>query len=162
MEIYILRHAIAEERRPGRPDEKRALTEEGRRKLRPVLSLARAAGVAPSLILTSPYVRAVQTAEIAAEVLGYKGTIVRTASLIPGSLPEAAWREIRDRRDEQAILLAGHEPLLSALAGYLLGDPELAIDFRKGALLRLDIDVSQREPQGSLQWLLTPRLAAGS
>ena len=161
MEIYILRHAIAEDRRAGRPDEERALTEQGRRKLRPVLERARAAGVSPSLILTSPYVRAVQTAEIAGEVLGYKRSIVQTGALIPGALPQAAWREIRERSGEEAILLAGHEPLLSALAGYLLGDSELSIDFKKGALLRLDVDASQREPQGTLQWLLTPKLAAG-
>jgi phosphohistidine phosphatase len=158
MEIYILRHAIAEERRPGRSDQDRALTDEGRRKLRPVLERARAAGVAPSLVLTSPYVRAVQTAEMAAEALGYKGTIVRTGGLVP----EAVWREIRDHRDEKAILLAGHEPLLSEIGGYLLGVPALAIDLKKGALLRLDVDGSTREPHGTLQWLLTPKLAAGS
>lgn len=162
MEIYILRHAIAEEHRPGRRDQDRALTDEGRRKLRPVLDRARAAGVVPSLILTSPYVRAVQTAGMAAEALGYKGTLVPTEALVPGSLPEAAWLEIRDRRDEKAILLAGHEPLLGEIAAYLLGVPDLAIDFKKGALLRLDVDASAREPHGTLQWLLTPKLVAGS
>jgi phosphohistidine phosphatase len=159
MEIYILRHAIAEDRRPGQRDQDRALTEEGRKKLRPVLERARAAGVAPSVILTSPYVRAVQTAEMAAEALGYKGTLVRTEALVPGSVPEAAWLELRERRGEKSILLAGHEPLLSALAAYLLGAPELAIDFKKGALLRLDVDASARAPHGTLQWLLTPKLA---
>jgi phosphohistidine phosphatase len=162
MEIYILRHGIADERRAGRPDEKRALTEEGRRKLRPVLERARAAGVAPSLILASPYVRAVETAGMAAEVLGYKRPVVQTPALVPGSSPEAAWRDIRDRGDEESILLAGHEPLLSELAAYLLGVPELSVDLKKGALLRLDVDGSAHQPHGTLQWLLTPKLAAGS
>ncbi len=162
MEIYILRHGIADERRAGRSDEKRALTEEGRRKLRPVLERARAAGVAPSLILTSPYVRAVETAEMAAEVLGHKRPVVHTTALVPGSSPETAWRDIRDRGDEESILLAGHEPMLSELAAYLLGVPELAIDLKKGALLRLDVDGTARQPHGTLQWLLTPKLAAGS
>jgi phosphohistidine phosphatase len=162
MEIYLLRHAIAEERRPGRPDEKRALTEEGRRKLRPVLDRARAAGVAPSLILSSPYVRAVATAEIAAEVLGCKAPIVRTDALTPDSSPAVVWREISDRRGERALLLAGHEPLLGELAGFLLGVPELAIDFKKGALLRVDVEDSARQPHGTLQWMLTPKLAVGS
>jgi len=162
MEIYILRHGIAEDRRPAKRDADRALTDEGRKKLRPVLDRARAAGVAPSLILTSPYVRAVQTAEMAAEALGYKGTLLRTEALVPGSSPEAAWLEIRKHRGEETILLAGHEPLLGAIAAYLLGVPELAIDFKKGALLRLDVDGSAREPHGTLQWLLTPKLAAGS
>ncbi len=162
MEIYILRHAIAEERRPGRRDQDRALTDEGRKKLGPVLDRARAAGAAPSLILTSPYVRAVQTAELAAEALGYRGTLVRCNALVPGSPPEAAWLEIREHGNEKAILLAGHEPLLSEIAGHLLGAPRLAMDLKKGALLRLDVDSSAREPRGTLQWLLTPKLAAGS
>ena len=74
-------------------------------------------------------------------------------------MPQAAWLEIRDRRGEKSILLAGHEPLLSGIAAYLLGVPELAIDFKKGALLRLDVDASAREPHGTLEWLLTPKLA---
>ncbi|HXN49570.1 MAG TPA: phosphohistidine phosphatase SixA [Bryobacteraceae bacterium] len=159
MEIYILRHAIAEDHRPGRRDQDRALTEEGRKKLRPVLERARSARVEPSLILTSPYVRAVQTAEMAAEALGYKGTLVRTETLVPGSVPQAAWLEIREHRGEKAILLAGHEPLLSAIAAYLLGAPGMAIEFKKGALLRIDVDASAREPRGTLQWLVTPKLA---
>jgi phosphohistidine phosphatase len=158
--VYLLRHGIADERRPDRPDEKRALTEDGRKKLRLVLARARAAGVGPSLILTSPYVRAVQTAEVAAEALGYKGSIVRIDALTPGSSPEAVWREIRDRTGEAAILLAGHEPLLGQTAGYLLGTPALAIDLKKGALLRLDVDESARQPRGVLEWLLTAKLAA--
>jgi phosphohistidine phosphatase len=162
MEIYILRHGIADERRPDRPDEKRALTEEGRKKLRLVVERARAARVSPSLILTSPYLRAVQTAEIAAEVLGYQGSIIRIGALEPGSSPDTVWREIRDRSGEPAILLAGHEPLLSQTAGYLLGTPGLAIDLKKGALLRLDIDDFARQPRGVLQWLLTPKLTVGS
>lgn len=159
MEIYILRHGIADDRRPDSPDEKRALTEDGRKKLRMVLGRARAAGVSPSLILTSPYVRAVQTAEVAADVLGYKGTIVRTNALVPVSSPEAVWREIRDHRDEAAVLLAGHEPLLSETAGYLLGAAEVAIDLKKGALLRIDVGESSRQPRGVLLWLLTPKLS---
>jgi phosphohistidine phosphatase len=159
MEVYILRHGIADDHRPDLPDEKRALTEEGRKKLRLVLGRARAAGVAPSLILTSPYVRAVQTAEIAAEVLGYKGTILRTNALVPVSSPEAVWRELRDHRDEPSVLLAGHEPLLSETAGYLLGSPGMAIDFKKGALLRIDVAEASRQPRGVLLWLLTPKLS---
>ena len=71
------------------------------------------AGVAPTLILTSPYRRALQTAEIAAEVLDYKGELLRTKALEPGSEPPMVWEEIRVHKDESSILLAGHEPLFS-------------------------------------------------
>ena len=78
MEIYILRHGVAEEPQTGQPDSERALTSDGRKKLRNVLRTAAAAGVAPSLILTSPYKRALQTAQLAAEILDYKGELLRT------------------------------------------------------------------------------------
>ena len=62
MKIYLLRHGIAENGRPNQPDSERALTGEGRDQLRETLAVARKADTAPSLIITSPYRRAVETA----------------------------------------------------------------------------------------------------
>jgi phosphohistidine phosphatase len=159
MEIYILRHGIAEDGQAGQPDAERALTPEGKKKLRNVLRVAAKAGVAPSLILTSPYRRALQTAEIAAEVLDYKGDLLRTKALEPGSEPHAVWEEIRVHKDEANILLAGHEPLFSRLTAYLLGCPNLKVDYKKGALACVQIDRFPAEPHGVLRWMLTPKLA---
>ena len=64
MQIYLLRHVIAEDAKPGHPDSERPLTAEGRDKLRRVLKRARTADLDPSLILSSPYRRALETAEI--------------------------------------------------------------------------------------------------
>jgi phosphohistidine phosphatase len=161
MEIYILRHGIAEERRSGRPDSARRLTGAGKVKLRQVLETARAAGVKPSLILTSPYVRAVETAEIAAKILGCADPIVPTDDLLPSAPPQAVWRLIREQAGQTAILLAGHEPLLSEAASFLLGASWALMDLKKGALLRIDLDRLDEEPRGVLQWLLTAKLAAG-
>jgi phosphohistidine phosphatase len=161
MEVYILRHAIAENRRPGRLDAERRLTAQGRDKLRQVLHVARAAGVKPSLILTSPYKRAAETAEIAAEVLRSTNPIVQSDALLPSSSPEAVWRLIHSNSEESAILLAGHEPLLGETASYLLGAPRLLIDLKKSALLRIDVEESAGEPRGMLQWLLTAKLVCG-
>jgi phosphohistidine phosphatase len=162
MEIYILRHGIAEERRSGRPDSARKLTRAGKVKLCQVLETARAAGVKPALILTSPYARAAETAELAAEILGCADPIVRTDALLPSSTPRAVWRLIRAHAGQTAILLAGHEPLLSETASFLLGASQALIDLKKGALLRIDFDRLEEEPRGVLQWLLTAKLAAGS
>jgi len=159
MEIYILRHGIAEDGGAGQPDSERALTPEGRKKLRNVLRTAAKAGVAPSLILTSPYRRALETAQLAAEVLAYKGELLRTRALEPGSDPRAVWEEIRVHKDEPALLLAGHEPLFGRLSAYLLGCPSLQIDFKKGALACVEIDHFGAEPRGVLRWMLTPKLA---
>jgi phosphohistidine phosphatase len=159
MVIYLLRHGIAEDRSPTGSDAGRRLTDEGKEKLRRVLSRARGAKVQPSLILTSPLVRAIQTAEIAAEELRYTGPLVRTDALVPESSPQDVWEEIRGRRGEDALLLAGHEPLFSATTAYLLGAPSLQIDFKKGALARIDLERFSGEPRGVLQWILTPKLA---
>ena len=161
MEIYILRHGIAEDGQAGQPDAERSLTAEGKKKLRNVLRVAREAGVTPSLILTSPYRRAVQTAQLAAEILGYKGDLLRTKSLEPSSHPRLVWEEIRIHQDEAAVLLAGHEPLFSSLTAYLLGNPNLKVDFKKGAIASVEIDRFSAEPNGVLKWMLTPKLAAG-
>jgi len=159
MEIYLLRHAIAEERSASGRDADRQLTEEGRQKLRKVMKRAAGAGVEPSLILSSPLIRAVQTAEIAAEVLKYGGKIVKVDSLTPDSSPREVWEEIRARKDEQAILLAGHEPLYSATTAYLLGSTRSMVDFRKAGLVRIDVQGFGGSPGGVLQWMLTPKLA---
>jgi phosphohistidine phosphatase len=162
MEIYVLRHGIAENTAPSGRDADRRLTSEGKRKLRQVLDLARQAGVRPDLVLTSPYVRAVETAAIAREVLGANGEPLRTDALLPPAEPHGVWEEIRVHREAKSLLLAGHEPQLSQLVGYLLDAPSLSLDMKKGALVRLDIDGFGARPKGVLRWMLVPKLASAS
>lgn len=141
------------------PDASRALTQEGREQLRRVLRRARAAGAAPSLILNSPYVRAVQTAEIAAEVLGYQGRLVSTPALLPGGEPEGVWAELRGRADEAAILAVGHEPLLSHAVSSLLGASSVTVVMRPATLAGFRVERLSGEPRGLLEWLFGPALA---
>jgi phosphohistidine phosphatase len=156
MQLYLLRHGIAD---PGFPDRERALTAEGRRKLKDVLRVAKAAGVAPGLIVSSPLKRAVQTAEIAAELLGYRGKVATSSALEPDSHPSSVWDEVRQLRHVTEVVLVGHEPLFGQLFAHLLGVPSLVVDFKKGALARIDVEGFGAEPKGSLRWLLPPRLA---
>ena len=160
MEIYVLRHGIAEKVGPDGSDAKRALTPKGRQKLRQVLRLARAAAVRPSLILTSPLLRAVQTAEVAAEVLAYQHELVQTPALLPTASPHALWQELRSHKNERAQLLVGHEPSLSQMVGYLLGATELHIELKKAGLVRLDLEKFGTAPSGILKWMLAPKLAS--
>jgi len=159
MQIYLLRHAIAEASRTGLRDSDRALTPEGAEKLTRVLRCARAAGVQPSLILSSPYRRALQTAESAAEILRYSGKIVQTPTLTPDASAQDTWDEIRGRREESSVLLASHEPLMSALAAFLLDSPSMQIDMKKAAIVRIDCERLGAKPSGALKWMLTPALA---
>ena len=126
MELYLFRHGIAEDGDSRSPDSARELTDDGREKTAAVVKMARRTGVRPSLILTSPYVRARQTAQIAADELAFEGDILNIDSLVPHSSPEKVWESIRDHADETAILLAGHEPLLSQLVAWLLNAPRCA------------------------------------
>ena len=160
MEIYLLRHGIADDVRPGLTDPERALTSDGREKLRRVMKRVGKAGVEPSLILSSPYRRALETADVAAEILKYTGKIVRTRALTPDASPVETWQEIRGRKDEAAILLASHEPLMSRLLAFLLDSPALRVDMKKAALVRVDCESFGPEPKGVLKWMLTPGLSA--
>jgi phosphohistidine phosphatase len=160
MQVYILRHGIAEDVKPGGNDSDRALTNEGRKKLREVLRLAEKADVVPSLILTSPYVRAVQTAEAVIEVLGYANDLLRTEALVPSADPRDIWEEMRVHQGVMQLMLVGHEPMMSKLVAFLLNSPGLMVDVKKGALLRVDIDTFGLQPRGVLKWMAVPKLAA--
>src|SRR5271169_6711524 len=119
MNICILRHGTAEDRSPGVAEEGRRLTKEGRRELKMVLRQARAAGVTPNLILTSPLIRAVETAAMARDALACN-RVVETKALLPDIAPAQVWREIRAQQGMKEIMLVGHEPQLSRIASFLL------------------------------------------
>jgi phosphohistidine phosphatase len=158
MELYLFRHGTAEDAPPGRPDSSRALTAEGRERTAAVAKMARNAGVMPSLIASSPHLRAMQTAEVAAKEFGWKGDILPLPSLVPHGTPEAVWSDIRDLSDESAVLLAGHEPLMANLAAYLLNAPGLIVDMKKSAMLRIDVARLGPAPRGILRWMIIPKL----
>jgi phosphohistidine phosphatase len=158
MELYLFRHGIAEDAKPGRPDANRALTADGKKKVADVVKAARRAGVEPSLIISSPYLRAIETARIAAEGFDHKRDVARTETLVPHGAFEKVWAELRDYREESAILLAGHEPLLSHLAAFLLASPALRIEMKKAAMVRIDVESFGAMPHGTLRWMITAKL----
>jgi phosphohistidine phosphatase len=160
MHLYLLRHGIAEDARAGESDATRALTSDGRRKLRQVLKAVAEAKVKPTLLWSSELKRAIQTAEIAKAVLGYQGEILRTKALAPTADVEQVWEEIRVHQDETSMMLAGHNPQFDQLAPYLLGAPQLAVDFKKGAIMRIDIENFGARPKGTLCWYLTAKLSS--
>jgi phosphohistidine phosphatase len=157
MDLCLLRHGIAEEGQAGANDANRALTAEGRRKLRQVLTAACDAKVSLDLILSSPLKRALQTAEVARKTLKYKGDIVKTKSLEPGASVQQVWDEIRDHRDKSFLMMVGHNPLFSQLAAYLLGSPDIQVDFKKGGLMKISFEHFPPVPCGVLCWYITAK-----
>ena len=160
MKLFVLRHAIAEDRADG-ADSQRALTDEGRRKLSKVLLQARRAGLSPDCILTSPYVRARQTAEAAAEAVEFEGPLLVTDKLVPFSNPLDLWEELRAYREAEQVLIVGHDPQLTELVCMLAGAPGGAIPMKKAAMACFHLPGVGPRPQGTLSWLLTARLAGG-
>ena len=156
MEIWILRHAKAEKGGPATPDEERALTAGGHETMR---SVAKAiARLEPKLdaILTSPLVRARQTAEPVARALSLRDDLIETSALSPDADPKEILREIEKRRLGR-VLVVGHMPHLGKLLGYLLtGRPSTLIDIKKAALARVEFDGKTPEPPGTLTLLLNP------
>lgn len=112
------------------------------------------AKLAPQVILTSPYKRAAQTAEIAAKVLQVSRTDT-TSALLPSAKPETLWKELTSYSDVDRILVAGHEPHVSRLLSFLLG-MEAPVEIKKGALLRLQVARPPAAPQALLKWLIAP------
>ncbi len=160
-DIFILRHGDAEPR--GRvPEADRQLTPKGKRDVERVVKLALGKKLSPELILTSPYRRAVETAEIVRGLLPGKIRLIETPSLLPEARPEETWKELRSFAKTKQILIAGHEPHLSHLVAYLLGTPSLDLDLKKGALVRISLQSVTPEPRGQLKWIVTPALTGGS
>jgi phosphohistidine phosphatase len=158
MELYLFRHGIAEDARAGSSDADRELTDEGRKKVAEVVKAARKAGVEPSLIISSPYKRAAQTAALAATGFDYASGVLQTDTLVPHGSPEKVWNELREHKDEAAILLAGHEPMMGRLVAYLLASPALRIEIKKAAMVRIDMAAFGAVPHGTLRWMIYPKL----
>ena len=111
MEIYVLRHGDAEPRSAEVEEEDRKLTPKGRRDVEHVMRAAYASKARPELVLSSPYRRALETAQIAIRELDDpKPPLVQTEALLPEGRPEAVWKELRSHASVNEILLAGQMP----------------------------------------------------
>jgi phosphohistidine phosphatase len=129
VKVFIIRHGHAVDESPQLDDGQRYLSKKGRKGVRAVGRALREAGVEFDAILTSPLVRAVQTAELLAESLDFLEVIEVLPSLQPGVPPRVAAAELASRGVRVAVV--GHEPGLSFLGGYLCGRPSFP-PLRKG------------------------------
>src|SRR5437867_617838 len=170
MRIYLLRHAIAEARDPRRypADSDRPLTREGKRKMALAARGMSAADARFDVILTSPLTRARQTARIVLPAFRPHPSLHVLKPLSPGGGAGGVFAALTSLPVDASILLVGHEPDLSHLAGAMLLEQrsDLPMDFKKGGLCRIDFEGVARPGQGRLVFHLTPkvlrRLAARS
>ena len=165
VELLLLRHGIAEERCPERVDGERALTAVGRSRTRAVAERLVQLGLGCDQLVTSPLVRARQTADIAlaAGLLVEGSPSLRVdAALAPGGDPLPLVAEFQRAAPAQnrlqRLALVGHEPDLGALAAQLIGAPEGAIVLKKAGIALLLLGPGQ----GQLKLLMAPRQLLGT
>ena len=160
-ELYLIRHAVAEERGPAWPDDSlRPLTDAGVAKMKRAMSGLARLGLSLDVILCSPLVRARQTADIVAAALSPKPPIVIVKALAPGGSRQMVLAEVGRQPRRGHVALVGHEPDIGALAAHLTGLPE-PLTFKKGAVCRIDVDLTKARRPGTICWFLTPRIMRG-
>jgi phosphohistidine phosphatase len=161
MELFLIRHGIAQPlgQKNDFSDEKRALTPQGRDRLREAAKGLRKLGLGFDLVLTSPLVRAVETAEIIADALGIdKKMIVQTSNLVPGASFDELFGEIKQQKGIETIALVGHQPDLGELISTMVwGDGKICVPLKKGGVCCINVTETVPAFRGNLIWLLTPR-----
>jgi phosphohistidine phosphatase len=161
MKLYIVRHAIAEDRESfeGKDDSQRPLTDTGRKKMKKIAKGLRQFGVQLDMIVSSPYVRARDTAEILASEFNMKDKLDFSESLVPPGNFDKLIGEINDTYNVNSLALVGHEPSLSQLISLLAtGGSGLAVTMKKGGVCCLSADALGKDGRATIEWLLTPAI----
>ena len=160
-ELYLIRHGVAEERSEAWPDDaKRPLTEQGMSRVRKAARGLARLGVSIDVVLTSPLVRARQTAELVAEGFDSRPQLVTSEALAPGGSYQAVLADLEKHARRGRIALVGHEPGIGELAARLIGTRH-PVEFKKGAICRIDVETLPPAGPGNLRWFLTPKILRG-
>jgi phosphohistidine phosphatase len=161
MEIFLLRHGLAADRDSlaFKNDAARMLLPKGQKQIKKVSRALAEMDLEFDLILSSPLLRAAETAEIVASGLNSKKRLKFSDTLEPEKDPiQLISRLQKLKPTPNSILLVGHEPFLSRLVSLLTtGGPDLHLDFAKGGLCKLQVDMLRANKCAALEWLLTPR-----
>jgi phosphohistidine phosphatase len=160
MQLYIVRHGIAIDREDPKcpPDPDRFLTDEGMEKTKQVAEGVAGLGAIPDLMLSSPYLRAFQTAEIFARVCQYpKQKIVKTDLLLPGAEPLQLFRELSKDKDLSVVYVFGHAPHVDDLVATGIGSKRHVSSLKKAGVALMELK-RLVPPSGALLWLATPKL----
>ena len=157
-EIYLVRHGIAAERGKDWPDDtRRPLTQKGIARMTQVAAGLKDLEVEFDLILTSPLLRARQTADLLHQGLGGSTPLEETTLLAPGGRPADLIEYLRTQKKADRVALVGHEPDLGQLAAFLIG-AKAPLVFKKGGICRIDFEKFPPVPPGQLQWFALPRM----
>ena len=161
VQLYLIRHAQAEDRGEKWPDDaKRPLTEVGTRQMRKAAKGLSRLGVRLDLILASPLVRAHETAQVVAAAFDPLPPIVTAASLTPDGQFTGLLADLQKQARHGRIALVGHEPSLGEFASRLT-KARCRFEFKKGGVCRIDIESIPPVGRGVLRWFVTPAILRG-
>jgi phosphohistidine phosphatase len=159
--LYLIRHALAEDRSDEWPDDaKRPLTEKGAARMREVVGGLAALEPQIEDVLTSPLVRAKQTADLLLEGLKPAPRLSIVPALAPGGSPAQVAEALSGHVGAEALALVGHEPGLGELAAWLVG-AKTPFAFKKGGVCRIDVQKLPPGGGGQLVWFATPKMLRG-
>jgi phosphohistidine phosphatase len=159
--VYLVRHGIAAERSDERPDDsKRPLTPKGMARMREIARGLRALDPAIDVVLTSPFARAKQTADLLVDGLKPAPALHVIGALSPGVGAAAVVEALQQYRKATAVALVGHEPDLGELAAWFLG-ANAPPAFKKGGIARIDLPRAHGQGSGELVWFATPKMLRG-
>lgn len=159
MRLYLMRHGLAIDREDPAcpPDEERYLTPEGIRKTRDAAKGLTSLKLSPEVLLTSPYVRAVQTAEIVAETFAFPlKDIVRSQALAPSARPSQLFKEL-SRLKADSVLCFGHAPQLDLVIAQAIGVGSPVTALKKSGVAGLELQ-SFSPARGFIVALVTPKI----
>ena len=157
-ELYLIRHAVAEERGDEWPDDaKRPLSDDGASRMRKAARGLDRLGVTLDVVVTSPLVRAKQTAELVAAAMNPRPPIATAESLAPGGTYQEVVTDLEKQSRRTRIAIVGHEPGIGEFAARLIGSRH-SLEFKKGAVCRIDVDALPPSGPGDMRWLLTPKI----
>ena len=157
MDLLILRHGESGRRSNLESDFKRSLTVEGNQEIIEISNGLKSLNIKLDHILTSPLLRAKQTAEIVAKSLKFKSKIEETDSLKPEGNKLEFYSVLSKLKQDSVVLVVGHEPYLSEMIGEAISQSECRINLKKAGLARIRVIQTLPKIKGDLRWLLTSK-----
>ncbi len=158
MILYIVRHGIAVDKTDPKspPEPERPLTAKGVQKTRAAALGLKEVGVKPDVLITSPFVRAAQTAEIFAEALGFATSKIRVSEALKPLANPADFVKELSRVKAKEVICFGHAPHLDQLISQLAGARGVFTELKKAGVACLEHTGTQSA--WHLQWILTPKV----
>ena len=158
MDCVLLRHGIAVEREEWEgKDVDRPLTEKGKQRVREIAAGLNWLEVQPTHVLSSPLIRAIETAKIAHSSLRVRSAVQIVDELLPDAPPDRLLAILHDLPLESCVICIGHEPQLGMVASVMLsGKPSTAFPFKKAGACLIELSIPAKPGRGVLRWWLTP------